>query len=91
MPDGPRQAAVGSKFRAAGQPARASLKREPGAAESLRYRARPRAADADADVGSESDSGGSVPSLLEILQVLVSLSIGVSVGVTLMHWLGDAE
>jgi hypothetical protein len=34
-----------------------------------------------------------VPSLLELLQVMVSLSLGVAVGVTLVHALGrrDAE
>jgi hypothetical protein len=37
--------------------------------------------------------GGKVPSLLELLQVVVSLSIGVAIGVTLMHALDrrDAE
>jgi hypothetical protein len=38
-------------------------------------------------------SGGTVPSLLELLQVLLSVALGVSIGVTLMHALDrrDAE
>jgi hypothetical protein len=43
--------------------------------------------------GSNRIGGGVVPSLLELIQVLVSLSLGVALGVTLMHALDrkDAE